>query len=43
MLHTIAAGTRDVAAQQTTYIAHAFRAGFLYQPNDRLRPTIRLD
>lgn len=28
MLHTIAAGTRDISQQQTTYIAQASDAGF---------------
>lgn len=32
MLHTIAAGTRDIAQQQTTYVAQARDAGFVYQP-----------
>jgi NADH dehydrogenase len=32
MLHTIAAGTRDVSQQQTTYVAQARAAGFIYQP-----------
>jgi NADH dehydrogenase len=32
MLHTIAAGTRDISEQQTTYIAQARDAGFAYQP-----------
>lgn len=32
MLHTIAAGTRDVSQQQTTYVAQAHAAGFIYQP-----------
>ena len=32
MLHTIAAGTRDVSQQQTTYIAQAKDAGFTFQP-----------
>ena len=34
MLHTIAAGTRDISQQQTTYIAHARDAGFAYQPGE---------
>lgn len=34
MLHTIAAGTRDISQQQTTYIAHAREAGFSYQPGE---------
>ncbi|MDY6457334.1 NAD(P)/FAD-dependent oxidoreductase [Acinetobacter faecalis] len=32
MLHTIAAGTRDVAQQQISYILQAYRCNFLYQP-----------
>lgn len=32
MLHTIAAGTRDLAQQQTTYLAQATDAHFAYQP-----------
>ena len=34
MLHTIAAGTRDLAQQQTTYLAQASDAGFAYQPGE---------
>ncbi|BDA61769.1 FAD-dependent oxidoreductase [Shewanella xiamenensis] len=34
MLHTIAAGTRDISQQQTTYIAQARAAGFAYQPGE---------
>jgi NADH dehydrogenase len=34
MLHTIAAGTRDVSQQQTPYIAQAHDAGFAYQPGE---------
>ena len=34
MLHTIAAGTRDIAQQQTTYLAQAHDAGFSYQPGE---------
>jgi len=34
MLHTIAAGTRDISQQQTTYLAHARDAGFAYQPGE---------
>jgi NADH:ubiquinone reductase (H+-translocating) len=34
MLHTIAAGTRDVSLQQTTYLAQARDAGFAYQPGE---------
>lgn len=34
MLHTIAAGTRDIGEQQTTYIAQAREAGFAYQPGE---------
>jgi NADH:ubiquinone reductase (H+-translocating) len=32
MLHTIAAGTRDVSQQQTPYVAQAREAGFIYEP-----------
>ncbi|AOY94508.1 FAD-dependent oxidoreductase [Cupriavidus sp. USMAA2-4] len=34
MLHTIAAGTRDVSQQQTTFLAQARDAGFTYQPGE---------
>jgi NADH dehydrogenase len=34
MLHTIAAGTRDLAQQQTTYLAQATDADFAYQPGE---------
>jgi NADH dehydrogenase len=34
MLHTIAAGTRDISQQQTPYIAQARQAGFEYQPGE---------
>ena len=34
MLHTIAAGTRDLAQQQTTYLAQASDAQFAYQPGE---------
>ncbi|MEG0558079.1 MAG: FAD-dependent oxidoreductase, partial [Comamonas sp.] len=34
MLHTIAAGTRDLAQQQTTYLAQATDAHFAYQPGE---------
>jgi NADH dehydrogenase len=34
MLHTIAAGTRDVQQQQVTYLAHARDHGFDYQPGE---------
>jgi NADH:ubiquinone reductase (H+-translocating) len=34
MLHTIAAGTRDISQQQTTYLAQAHDAGFAYQPGE---------
>lgn len=36
MLHTIAAGTRDVYQQQTSYIAQAYAAGFRYEPGELL-------
>ncbi|ROR20228.1 NADH dehydrogenase [Comamonas sp. BIGb0124] len=47
MLHTMAAGTRDLAQQQMTYIAQARDAGFHYQPAemcglDRAGKTILL-
>ena len=32
MLHTIAAGTRDISQQQTAYLAQAREAGFTYHP-----------
>ena len=34
MLHTIAAGTRDISQQQTSYIAHALEAGFTHHPGE---------
>ncbi|HRP88233.1 MAG TPA: NAD(P)/FAD-dependent oxidoreductase [Gammaproteobacteria bacterium] len=34
MLHTIAAGTRDISQQQTTYLAQARDAGFAFQPGE---------
>ncbi|WP_429292093.1 NAD(P)/FAD-dependent oxidoreductase [Paraburkholderia sp. CI3] len=34
MLHTIAAGTRDVQQQQVIYLAHARDHGFNYQPGE---------
>jgi NADH dehydrogenase len=34
MLHTIAAGTRDIVQQQITYLAQARDAGFAYQPGE---------
>lgn len=34
MLHTIAAGTRDVSQQLTPYLAQAHDAGFEYQPGE---------
>ncbi|WP_455555519.1 NAD(P)/FAD-dependent oxidoreductase [Comamonas sp.] len=48
MLHTIAAGTRDLAQQQTTYLAQATDAHFAYQPGamsglDRTAKEIILD
>lgn len=48
MLHTIAAGTRDVSQQQTSFIAQAAAAGFMYQPGemrglDRDFREVRLD
>ena len=48
MLHTIAAGTRDLAQQQTTYLAQATDAHFAFQPGamsglDRERQEIILN
>lgn len=48
MLHTIAAGTRDLAQQQTTYLAQATDAHFAFQPGamsglDRERKEIILN
>ncbi|MFZ7335998.1 NAD(P)/FAD-dependent oxidoreductase [Comamonas jiangduensis] len=48
MLHTIAAGTRDLAQQQTTYLAQATDAHFAFQPGamsglDRARQEIILN
>lgn len=34
MLHTIAAGTRDISQQQTAYLAQARDAGFAYRPGE---------
>ena len=34
MLHSIAAGTDDIAQQQTTYLAHAHSCGFTYMPGE---------
>ncbi len=34
MLHTIAAGTRDISQQQTTFVAQAHDAGFRYLPGE---------
>lgn len=34
MLHTIAAGTRDVQQQQVIYLAHARDHGLSYQPGE---------
>lgn len=47
MLHTIAAGTRDVYQQQTSFVAHAKEHGFTYWPGemealDRVGHEIRL-
>lgn len=47
MLHTIAAGTRDVQQQQVIYLAHAREHGFTYQPGamerlDRDRQVVKL-
>nr|WP_256476601.1 NAD(P)/FAD-dependent oxidoreductase [Siccirubricoccus soli] len=36
MLHTIAAGTRDVHQQQTAYVAQARTHGFVFQPGEVL-------
>lgn len=47
MLHTIAAGTRDVHQQQVAYAAQAHGAGFTYQPGamcglDRARKEVEV-
>ena len=47
MLHTIAAGTRNVHLQQTPYVAHAAQHGFRYEPGaveevDRPGRTVRI-
>lgn len=47
MLHTIAAGTRDVHQQQVAYAAQAHNAGFIYQPGamcglDRARKEVEV-
>ncbi|RUL78823.1 NAD(P)/FAD-dependent oxidoreductase [Dyella choica] len=47
MLHTIAAGTRNVNQQSVIYLAHARRHGFTYQPGemcglDRERREVQL-
>ncbi|WP_323118128.1 NAD(P)/FAD-dependent oxidoreductase [Burkholderia alba] len=47
MLHTIAAGTRDVQQQQVIYLAHAREHGFSFQPGemcglDRERRAVQL-
>lgn len=34
MLHTIAAGTRDISQQQTPFIAQAHNAGFSFEPGE---------
>ncbi|MCQ9952958.1 hypothetical protein L6C47_14430, partial [Staphylococcus aureus] len=36
MLHTIAAGTRDIYQQQTAYIAQAHACNFSYEPGELL-------
>lgn len=41
MLHTIAAGTRDVAGQQASYLAQAGRHGFMYELGEALSVDIR--
>lgn len=48
MLHTIAAGTRDVNLQRVIYLAHARHHGFTYQPGemcglDRQLREVQLD
>ncbi|MBC8751717.1 MULTISPECIES: NAD(P)/FAD-dependent oxidoreductase [Paraburkholderia] len=48
MLHTIAAGTRDVSQQQVSYLAHASAHRFAWQPGrmcglDRARKEVLLD
>ena len=47
MLHTIAAGTRDVQQQQVIFLAHARDHGYSYQPGeltgaDRARRRVQL-
>ncbi|RQV30261.1 NAD(P)/FAD-dependent oxidoreductase [Burkholderia cenocepacia] len=47
MLHTIAAGTRDVQQQQVIFLAHARDHGYMYQPGelkglDRARRRVQL-
>ncbi|MDR5882081.1 FAD-dependent oxidoreductase [Caballeronia sp. LZ032] len=47
MLHTIAAGTRDVNLQQVSFIAHAAAHGYAYQPGamcglDRERKQVQV-
>jgi NADH:ubiquinone reductase (H+-translocating) len=47
MLHTLAAGTRDIATQQTPFLAQARDAGFRFEPGelcglDRARRLVRL-
>ncbi|HHX4174680.1 TPA: NAD(P)/FAD-dependent oxidoreductase, partial [Burkholderia contaminans] len=47
MLHTIAAGTRDVQQQQVIFLAHARDHGYAYQPGeltglDRARRRVQL-
>ncbi|MFP3711289.1 NAD(P)/FAD-dependent oxidoreductase, partial [Paraburkholderia sp. SIMBA_009] len=47
MLHTIAAGTRDVQQQQVIFLAHARDHGYTYQPGelkglDRARRRVQL-
>ncbi|AOJ66246.1 pyridine nucleotide-disulfide oxidoreductase [Burkholderia ubonensis] len=47
MLHTIAAGTRDVQQQQVIFLAHAREHGYTYQPGelqglDRARRRVQL-
>ncbi|CVI24765.1 NADH dehydrogenase [Agrobacterium fabacearum CFBP 5771] len=34
MLHTIAAGTRDISQQQTPYLAQAHNSGFSFEPGE---------
>ncbi len=46
MLHTIAAGTREIQQQQVIFLAHAREHGFTYQPGEMVgidRATREID